>query len=104
VLEGGCGREGDAVALLACGSSRIAPTRLLAERARNGTTGPEPVPHPDDVIIDYNTGEVRIDGPFTEEQKETQNQLRAIGPDFEQSLQQEGKRLSVYQDSGPNRK
>jgi uncharacterized protein DUF5681 len=33
--------------------------RVLAERARKGTTGPEPVPHPDDVIIDYDTGEVR---------------------------------------------
>jgi hypothetical protein len=29
--------------------------------------GPSRCPHPDDVIIDYNTGEVRIDGPFTEE-------------------------------------
>jgi|SRR6516225_1987923 len=42
---------------------------VLAERARNGTTGPEPVPHPDDVIIDHETGEVRIDGPVMEEQK-----------------------------------
>jgi len=30
---------------------------VLAERARKGTTGPEPVPHPDEVIIDYETGE-----------------------------------------------
>jgi len=43
---------------------------ILAERARNGTTGPEPVPHPDDVIIDYGTGGVRIDGPVMYEQKE----------------------------------
>jgi hypothetical protein len=27
--------------------------QVLAERARTGTTGPEPVPHPDDVLIDY---------------------------------------------------
>jgi uncharacterized protein DUF5681 len=32
---------------------------VLAERARKGTTGPEPVPHPDDVIIDYDTGKIR---------------------------------------------
>ena len=39
---------------------------VLAERARSGTSGPEPVPHPDDVIIDPVTGEVRIDGPVLE--------------------------------------
>ena len=71
---------------------------ILAERARKGTTGPEPVPHPDDVIIDYDTGEIRIDGPFMEEQKETQNQLRAIGPDFEQSL----KEINEEIESDPN--
>jgi hypothetical protein len=71
---------------------------ILAERARKGTTGPEPVPHPDDVIIDYDTGEIRIDGPVMEEQKETQNRLRAIGPDFEQSLQEINEEI----ESAPN--
>src|SRR5882724_11925710 len=42
---------------------------VLAERARTGATGPEPLPHPDDIIIDYETGEVRIDGPVMKEQK-----------------------------------
>jgi hypothetical protein len=56
---------------------------VLAERARKGTTGPEPVPHPDDVIIDSETGEVRIDGPVMEEQKEARDQLRARWPDLE---------------------
>jgi hypothetical protein len=51
--------------------------RVLAERARNGTTGPVPVPHPDDVIIDYETGKVRFDGPIDEEQKAAQEWLRA---------------------------
>jgi len=36
--------------------------------AGTGTTGPEPVPHPDDVLIDYETGNIRIDGPVEEEQ------------------------------------
>ena len=61
---------------------------VLAERARKGTTGPEPVPHPDEVIIDYETGDIRIDGPVMEEQKEAQNQLRASWPDIEQSLKE----------------
>src|ERR1700731_1147638 len=55
---------------------------VLAERARKGTTGPEPVPHPDDVIIDIDTGEIRIDGPVMEEQNEARDQLRARWPDL----------------------
>ncbi len=71
---------------------------VLAERARKGTTGPEPVPHPDDVIIDYETGEIRIDGPVMEEQKEAQNRLRASWPDLEQSL----KEINEEIESDPN--
>jgi Family of unknown function (DUF5681) len=71
---------------------------VLAERARKGTTGPEPVPHPDEVIIDYETGEIRIDGPVMEEQKEAQNRLRAMSPDVEQSL----KEINEEIESNPN--
>jgi hypothetical protein len=46
------------------------------------------VPHPDDVIIDYVTGEIRIDGPVMEEQKEAQDRLLAMLPDVEQSLKE----------------
>ena len=56
---------------------------VLAERARTGTTGPEPVPHPDDVLIDYETGNIRIDGPVMEDQKQARDQLRARWPDLE---------------------
>src|SRR3984893_6882801 len=59
---------------------------IFAERARKGTTGPEPVPHPDEVIIDYETGENRIDGPVMQEQREARDQLRARWPDIELSL------------------
>jgi Family of unknown function (DUF5681) len=51
--------------------------RVLAERARDGTTGPEPVPHPDDVIIDDKTGEVRFTGPVMEEQRQAEEWMRA---------------------------
>ena len=71
---------------------------VLAERGRKGTTGPEPVPHPDEVIIDYETGEIRIDGPVMEEQKEAQNRLRAMSPDVEQSL----KEINEEIESNPN--
>jgi Family of unknown function (DUF5681) len=60
--------------------------RVLAERARTGATGPEPVPHPDDVIIDDITGEVRFAGPIMEEQRQAQDWMRANWLDHVQSL------------------
>src|SRR3977135_3114470 len=57
-------------------------SRVLAACARSGATVPEPVPHPDDVIIDFETGEVRFDGPIDEEQKAAQEWLRANLPEF----------------------
>jgi hypothetical protein len=61
-------------------------TEVLAERARTGATGPEPLPHPDDVVINYRTGEVTIDGPVMEEQKLALDQLRFQWPELEQEL------------------
>jgi hypothetical protein len=72
--------------------------RVLAERARSGTSGPEPVPHPDDVIIDPKTGEVRIDGPVLEVEKAEQEWLRANSMEFVQSLVQVNMKL----ESDPN--
>jgi hypothetical protein len=60
----------------------------LAERARTGATGPKPYPHPDDVIIDFKTGEVRFEGPASEEQHAAQEWLREKWPDFIQRLRQ----------------
>ena len=59
---------------------------VLAERARSGASGPEPVPHPDDVIIDFKRGEVRIDGPVSEQEKAAQEWLRANSMEFVLSL------------------
>ena len=42
----------------------------LERRARLGVTGlPEPLPHPDDIIVDTRTDRVTINGPITKEQK-----------------------------------
>jgi len=68
---------------------------VLAERACDGTTGPEPVTHPDDVIIDYKTGDVRIDGPVLEEQKAAWDQLRAMWPELERNLMEINKQIGV---------
>ncbi len=40
-----------------------------------GRPPPEPLPHPDDVIVDYFTGEVRIVGLFFQEQKDAMDEL-----------------------------
>jgi hypothetical protein len=42
----------------------------LERRDRLGITGlPDPLPHPDDIVIDMKTGQVRIKGPMTKEEK-----------------------------------
>ena len=49
----------------------------LERRERLGITAPHPIPHPDDIIIDMNTGSVRMKGPFTKEEKPAWDKLRA---------------------------
>jgi hypothetical protein len=41
----------------------------LERRRQLGIQAPDPVPHPDHVIIDMQTGSVRIAGPMTKEEK-----------------------------------
>jgi hypothetical protein len=41
----------------------------LERRARLGLSGPEPLPHPDDIIIDRKTDQVIINSPMTKEEK-----------------------------------
>jgi hypothetical protein len=78
--------------------------RILAERARSGATGPEPVPHPDDVIIDSKTGEVRYDGSVNEEQKAAQKWLRARWPELERCLMQINEQLESNPENSGLRK
>ena len=49
----------------------------LARRAALGVTGPEPLLHPDDIVIDMNTGQVIVKGPMTKEEKVVWDRLRA---------------------------
>ena len=42
----------------------------IARCRKAGIPEPEPVPHPDDVIINPDTGDVRVNGPKTKEQKQ----------------------------------
>lgn len=50
----------------------------LARRTKFGISGPAPIPHPDDIEIDMNTGTVRIKGPMTKEDKARWDQLRSL--------------------------
>jgi len=49
----------------------------LERREGFGITTPDPIPHPDDIIIDMKTGSVRMKGPFTKEEKPAWDKLRA---------------------------
>ena len=50
----------------------------LARRKKFGIEAPPPLPHPDDIVIDMNTGSVRIKGPMTKEDKVRWDQLRDL--------------------------
>jgi Family of unknown function (DUF5681) len=43
--------------------------RELGRRKKLGIEAPDPIPHPDHVVIDMQTGSVRITGPTTKEEK-----------------------------------
>jgi hypothetical protein len=47
----------------------------LEQRRKLGVQLPDPIPHPDDVIIDVKTGEVRFTGPMTKEDNVKWNRL-----------------------------
>jgi hypothetical protein len=71
----------------------------LERRKRQGLTGPEPIPHPDDIIIDLVTGEVTLKGPLTKEQKDAQDQLVAMRPKIEKSIHAVNRRLAKNPDN-----
>ena len=50
--------------------------RELDRRKHLGIIAPDPLPHPDHVVIDMNTGRVRITGPFTKEDIPKWEQMR----------------------------
>jgi hypothetical protein len=60
---------------------------IFAEYDRRGIERPDPVPHPDDVVIDYKTGEVRINGPVMTEQKDARETALFNKKEFEKDLE-----------------
>ena len=61
--------------------------RELEERARLNISGPEPFPHPDDIIVDFQNNSVTIDGPMTKDEKkeidEWRNRMAGLEADIE---------------------
>jgi Family of unknown function (DUF5681) len=49
---------------------------IIEQCKKNGRTPPDPVPHPDHIIIDFENGLVRIIGPLTKEEKVTWDKMR----------------------------
>jgi hypothetical protein len=47
----------------------------LEQRARTGRTGPVPLPHPDDIIVNFHTDEINIIGPISKEDKARQERV-----------------------------
>ena len=59
---------------------------VFAECDRRGIERPNPVPHPDDVVIDYQAGTVQIKGPVMTEQKEAREWLISNKKKLEKDL------------------
>jgi Family of unknown function (DUF5681) len=60
---------------------------IFAEYDRRGIERPDPVPHPDNVVINYKTGEVQIKGPVLAEQKDAQEMALYNKREFERDLE-----------------
>ena len=58
----------------------------LERRKALGITAPDPLPHPDHIIIDVNTGAVRITGPMTKEDKARWDRWRQRKEDTEAEI------------------
>lgn len=60
--------------------------RELERRQRLGIAGPEPLPHPDHVVVDLQAGTATIRGPATKEEKAEWDFLLSQGPLIESEL------------------
>ena len=62
--------------------------RELERRRALGIKAPDPIPHPDDIIIDMRTGEARVHGPMTKEEKVVWDRLRQRLDDSIQEIEE----------------
>ncbi len=62
--------------------------RELTRRRAHGVEAPDPIPHPDDIIINMRQGTVSINGPMTREEKQDRDDLHAKKQEFIEELAQ----------------
>jgi hypothetical protein len=62
--------------------------RELERRQRLGIVAPDPLPHPDHVVINYRTGEVEIKGPMTKEEKDRYDMFAKAKVEFQAELEE----------------
>jgi hypothetical protein len=67
---------------------KLAWQKELARRKGLKIEAPDPVPHPDDVVIDMRTGTVRILGPLTMEEKQLWDAARELKEDLSASIEE----------------
>jgi hypothetical protein len=60
--------------------------RELQRRERRGISGPDPLPHPDHVVVNMRTGDVRITGPATKEEKAQLDMFAKAKVEFQAEL------------------
>jgi hypothetical protein len=67
----------------------------LERRKSLGITGPEPLPHPDDVQINVRTGEVTIAGPWTKEEKAEWDYIDSCVEEIDREIERLTNQLKV---------
>ncbi len=70
----------------------------LARRKRLGIIADDPLPHPDDIVINHRTGTVRVPGPMTKEEKQLWDAARELKNDFADSIAWAQRRLKRERD------
>lgn len=68
----------------------------LRHRKRTGDPGPEPLPHPDDIVIDMRSGEVAIRGPVSNEEREQWERLHQHKVALDKDIADVEKMLEEY--------
>ena len=58
----------------------------LKRRKREGIVAPDPIPHPDDIQLDYMTGHVHCTGPFTADEAKTMAKVCEMLLEIEQKI------------------
>jgi hypothetical protein len=73
---------------------KIAWERELERRKALGISGPEPLPHPDHIVVDLHAGTAEIRGPATKEEKAAWERWEEHRASFENELIELGEQLN----------